>query len=58
MIGRDILKATLVGRDPLKSLPVCIEQIFINLFIIYRSLKYVPLSRLVINRALLVSWMI
>ena len=37
MIGRDILKATLVGRDPLKSLSVCIEQIFINLFIIYRS---------------------
>lgn len=47
MIGRDILKATLVGRDHLKSLTVCIEQIFINLFIIYRSLKYVPLSRLV-----------
>ena len=30
LIGCDILEATLVDRDPLKSLHVCIDQVFTN----------------------------
>ena len=46
LIGRDILKATLIGRDTLIEYHVCIDQNFINLLIIYHSLNYAPLFRL------------
>ena len=46
LIGRDILKATLISRDTLIEYHVCIDQNFINVLIIYHSLNYAPLFQL------------